>query len=139
MTWLILSILLALVVWPRVARFIAEYQERRRFAIDIANAKLIQGPRLIRSEWEGDATVLQRAETLRGLLALSGNTWIEPEQIVVRVFHPHAGDGKTVLTFEVWRAMVDNEFAHIAAKYHNSVAGQFAAPVFGQTTTTNVN
>jgi len=137
MTWLILSILLVLIAWPRVARFIAEYQERRRFAIDIANVRLIQGPRLICSEWEGDSTVLQRAETLRGLLALSGNTWIGPEQIIVRVFHPHAGDGKTMLTFETWRAMVDNEFAHIAAKYHSTVAGQFADAVFGQTTTSN--
>lgn len=132
----IVLLALALFIFPVVYPRWAAWQQRRRFALDIANVELIQGPRLICSEWEGDNTVDARAAALRGLLGLSKNQWITPDQIIVRKFHPHCGDGKTRLTFENWRALVEREFDTISARFYAETQargnGQFESALHGQ-------
>lgn len=134
MTGIFFLIAAAVAYWFIAPRW-AAFQQRKQFAVDLANVRLIQGPRLIASEWEGDATVEQRAATLRGLLAMSGNTWITTEQIVVRVYHPHSGS-KTLLTFDKWRSLVQQEFDAICFQHYQNTAvkhdGQFANHINGQ-------
>ncbi len=124
---------LAVVFGPRLIRAWNDFFQRQAFAQDIANVRLIQGPRLIASEWEGDTGVYERAETLRGLLALSGNEWITPEDIMVEAYSPHR-NGKTGLTFYAWRVMVQQEFEAKCAKHYARVhgTGQFDAALHGQ-------
>lgn len=141
MQFLVPLLALVLLAWPVLYPKYKAWQDRRRFALDIAHVRLIQGPRLVCSEWEGDKTVFERAQTLKALIALSGNTWITADDIVVRVYHPDRGDGKTFLSFEVWRAMVLQEFAGICARHHAKITGlgnaAFDAAVHGQSANLN--
>lgn len=138
---IVLLLFFALLAFPAIWPKYKAWQDRRRFALDIANVRLIQGPRLIASEWEGDNTVFERAACLRGLLALSDNTWITADDIIVRVYHPHSGDGKTFLDFATWRSMVLHEFAAISARHYTKVSGlgnaAFDAALNGQRTNMN--
>lgn len=120
---------------PSLLRFWNKWQQQKAFAVDLANVRLIQGPRLIASESECDPTVLQRAETLKGLLALSDNQWITADDIVVRVYTPFA-DGKTRMTFDAWRTAVEQEFSTICAKRFAKInsMGDFKHALHGQRT-----
>lgn len=109
----ILFFLAAASLWayPKWQAFV----ERRRFAVDLANVALIQGPRLFASEWEGDVEgPISRAETLIGLLQHAQNSWITPADIIVRVYRPHS-HGKARLPFDTWRSMVQDEFSSLCA------------------------
>ena len=129
--------ILALVAlaFPTILKKWAAWQSRRQLAIDLANVRLIMGPRLVASEWEGDNTVMERAENLKGLLRLSGNTWIDENNIIVRVYHPHGSGGNTAIPFDTWRLMVQQEFAAICNKYAAEATArgpQITAAYFGQ-------
>lgn len=141
MHYLMPLLLLALLAWTALGPKFRAWQDRRRYAVDIANVRLIQGPRLVASEWEGDSTVYERAAALRGLVALSESTWITTDDIIVRVYHPHSGDGKTLLDFATWRSMVLQEFAAISAKHYTKVSGlgnaAFDAALNGQRSNLN--
>lgn len=134
--------ILALVAlaFPTIIKKWAAWQDRRQFAIDLANVRLIMGPRLVASEWEGDNGVMERAETLKWLLRLSGNTWITENDIVVRVYHPHGSGGNTAISFDTWRMMVQQEFAATCNKYAAEVTArgpQITAAYFGQRQSVN--
>lgn len=91
------------------------FVERRRFAVDLANVALINGPRLFASRWEGDDPTAD-AELIKGLLQLCPQRRIGPEHIIVHRFRPHS-HSKTALTFEQWRVMVESDFAAICFEY----------------------
>lgn len=118
--------------WPRLASFL----NARRTAAQLAAVKLIQHPVMIRSEHPADGTVEDRANELRTLVAMSGNTWISAADVHVRVWHPNINAGGTVrLTFPQWRQLVEAEYDTILAKYvkeNGTVNDQIRAAMYGQ-------
>lgn len=113
----------------------AAFQERRQHAAELACVKLIQSPRLILSAHEADNTVQERADDLKRLIVLSGNTWITADDVVVRIYHPHATIGHAHMTFEVWESLVRQEFDKVRQQFAVKTmrAGeQFNAPMYGQ-------
>ena len=128
-------VLLALIVWPIVSRWWNDFQERKQRAAELACIRLIQSPRLIYSAHEADNTVQERADDLKRLIVLSGNTWITADDVVVRIYHPHATSGHVCMTFEVWESLVREEFNKIRQQYAAKMAGsgeQYHAPMCGQ-------
>jgi len=126
-------LLVGLVFGPRLIRAWDDFQARKAYAKDIANVRLILGPRLVCSEWEGDCTVFERGEELRGLVAISNHQWITPEDIVIRVYDPYK-DGKTAMPFDAWRTAVQQEFGVISARRKAEIhgMGQFDPTLFAQ-------
>ena len=114
MTIIIALFALAAAGWWAVPKW-QQFVERRRFAIDLANVALINGPRLFASRWEGDDPTAD-AEIFKSLLQLCPNRRIGPEHIIVHVYHPNAY-AKTALTFDRWRSMVETEFAAVCFEY----------------------
>ncbi len=128
-------LLFVVIAWPVASRWWADFQERKQRAAELACARLIQSPRLIASAHEADNTVQERANDLKRLISLSGNTWITPDDVVVRIYHPHATTGSAYMTFEVWESLVREEFNKTRQAFALKAMGsgeQFQAPIYGQ-------
>lgn len=114
---MILTILLlaaALAVTPRFLRWRAGLKK----SSELEMARLIRGPVFIRSQFPGDPNPERTAEYLRVLILEAGNTWISPQDVHVRVYHPNMGNGQNLsMPFEVWEQMVDEEKAAIRKKF----------------------
>lgn len=129
---IILLALAALAFGPRLLRWKAQAAR----ASVLETARLIQEPILIRSEHPADATVNDRAHLIKTLIAESGNTWITPADVHVRVYHPNMGNGKEVrLTFAHWRQLVENEYDGIMRKFaieNQTINTEINAALYGQ-------
>ena len=124
---LALGLFSAPVILPRLNRFLS----RLNRDAELQMIRLIQEPILIRSEHPADATVAERAERLRVLVAESGNTWIRPTDVHLRVYTPHMNTGdKLRMTFSVWRSSVEAEYDAILRRFHAENAK--AAPEFSK-------
>lgn len=114
---MILTILLLaalLVATPRLLRWRAGLKK----SSELEMARLIRGPVFIRSQFPGDPNPERIAEYLRVLILESGNTWITPGDVHVRVYHPNMGNGAALaMPFEVWEQLVDEEKASIRQKF----------------------
>jgi hypothetical protein len=128
---LALGLFAAPVILPRINRFLS----RLNRDAELQMVRLIQEPVLIRSEHPADATVVERAERLRVLVAESGNTWIKPTDVYFRVYKAHMNTGDVYrMTFSVWRAQVEQEYDMVLRRFHaeNAKAPEFSNQINGQ-------
>lgn len=87
------------------------FSEQRQWRREVALAKLITTPLLIRSQTPFDThAVAERGLHYRSVLAASCNTWITPEDIWINIYEPD-GAGQMSADFDTWCVAVDMAFA----------------------------
>ena len=134
---IIAILLLIAFTFPIISRKWAEWQDRKRIALEMALVRLIQEPIKIASEHPADNTVQERADNIKSLLESAGNTWVTPADVHVYIYHPHSTSGHVAMSFTVWEQMVNEDFAKKKAEKLKKVSDQFKSPLYGQSINLN--